>query len=144
MRSDMTAPISAATSGMPSKARLWLARNRSTSSGSSRGGGAATGDCSDMDLVANHLQRRRAEAELIEHLRPVFQVAQPGRPLKILRHDDGIAGHDLLAVDRRPKETALPGADHRTIRPKQIDARAVGLLARATGHLEIVGDAAAR
>src|SRR5882762_10333394 len=101
MRSDMTAPISAATSGMPSKARLWLARNRSTSSGSNLGGGGATGDCSDMDLVANHLQRRRAEAELIEHLRPVPEVAQPGGALKILWDDDCVARHDLPAIQRR-------------------------------------------
>src|SRR3989442_256148 len=83
-------------------------------------------------LLLDDLECSRAQPELVEDLRPVPQIFHPCRSLEIFRHDNRVAGHGSLAVDRSGEDSGLSRTNHRAVRSEQIDARPVGLLTRTT------------
>src|SRR5690606_19634875 len=89
-------------------------------------------------LVPDDLESGRAEAELVEDLRPVAQVLGPGGALEVLGDDDGVARHHADVIQGTEKPSS-PAGD-RAVRPEHVDAALVGLLARAAGLGEVVGD----
>src|SRR6266699_6067069 len=138
---EMTRDTTAAAIGNPSTSRLCLARTIARSSRLISSSADSAGSFIRLSTGAKDLDRRRAESELIEDLRPVFQASQEGRFIQLLRNDDRVARHDARSAQAGEDEAAVPAADDRAVGAQQVGAAGVGIARRPAGERQIIRNA---